>query len=206
MNLSHLKDFFLYVLFSTLLIYTDYIGLFVLGAEALFSFIYSYKQDWFKLDDWTLTSLPKDFEEKVQNIKLAKADLGEKGKATPVAPALIDESSTKAKLLNFINSRITVYEGEISDVQERQSEFQGNITVYYLITLKDVKFGPQLKKASDYKEDDVENVDFLRIRVSDTAYQKAGISVGDKISCNGRVNQDNYWGLMLKRVSKLQKL
>ncbi len=43
-NGLHKKDtIILYILFSTLLIYTDYIGLLVLGVEFLFSFIYSFR-------------------------------------------------------------------------------------------------------------------------------------------------------------------
>ena len=163
-------------------------------------FIYSLKQGWVKIKDWTLTILPEDFEEKIKNIALTEAKIGEKSKV------LIDETSTKGKLRNYINSRVTVYEGEISDVQRRESEFQGNITIFYLITLKNVRFGPQLKKKSDYNEDDIDSIENLRIRVSEIAFEKAQISVSDKISCNGGVNKDNFWGLMLKRVSKLQKL
>jgi len=163
-------------------------------------FIYSLKQGWVKIKDWTLTILPEDFEEKIKNIALTEAKNGEKAKV------LIDETSTKGKLRNYINSRVTVYEGEISDVQRRESEFQGNITIFYLITLKNVRFGPQLKKKSDYNEDDIDTIENLRIRVSEIAFEKAQISVSDKISCNGGVNKDNFWGLMLKRVSKLQKL
>ena len=163
-------------------------------------FIYSLKQGWFKINDWTLTILPEDFEEKIKNIALTEAKIGEKSKV------LIDETSTKGKLRNYINSRVTVYEGEISDVQRRESEFQGNITIFYLITLKNVRFGPQLKKKSDYDEDDIDTIESLKLRVSDNLFEKANLSVSDKLSCNGGVNKDNFWGLMLKRVSKLQKL
>ncbi len=162
--------------------------------------IYSLKQGWLKIKDWTLTILPEDFEEKIKNIAIIEAKIGEKSKA------LIDETSTKAKLMNYIDSRITIYDGEISDIERRESEFQGNITIFYLITLKNVRFGPQLKKISDYNEDDIDTIENLMIRVSDNAFEKIKLSVGDKISCNGGVNKDNFWGLMLKRVSKLQKL
>jgi len=163
-------------------------------------FIYSLKQGWFKINDWTLTILPEGFEDRLKNITLAEARIGEKSEI------LIDETSTEGKLMSYVNSRITIYEGEISDIERRESEFQGNITIFYLITLKNVRFGPQLKKKSDYNEDDIDTIENLRIRVSEIAFEKAQISVSDKISCNGGVNKDNFWGLMLKRVSKLQKL
>jgi hypothetical protein len=169
-------------------------------------FIYSLKKNWIKLEDWTLTLIPLDFEEKIKKITLTETEVGINGKNHAKPAVLIDKSSPSAKLMNYINSRITVYEGEISEIVERQSEFQGNITVFYLITLKDVKFGPQLKKISDYKEDSIETIENLIIRVSDKTYQKTEINTGDKISCNGGVNKDNFLGFMLKRVSKLKKL
>ena len=177
-----------------------------IGAEMGFcshfwiGLIYSLKQGWFKIKDWSLTILPENFEEKIKNITLAEGTPGEKSEV------LIDETSPKAKLMNYINSRITVYSGEISDLQRRESEFQGNVTVFYVVTLKDIKFGPQITKKSDYKEEDIDTIENLKIRISENAYEKAQITVGKKISCNGTVDSDNFYGLILKRVSKLQKL
>ncbi|MFX1314069.1 MAG: Rho termination factor N-terminal domain-containing protein, partial [Promethearchaeota archaeon] len=156
-------------------------------------FIYSLKQDWFKIKDWTLTILPEDFEEKIKNITLAEAKTGEK------SDILIDESSTQSKLMNYVNSRITIYDGEISEIERRESEFQGNTTIFYMITLKNVRFGPQLKKKSDYDENDIDTIEKLQVRISDNVFEKINLSIGDKISCNGGVSKDNFWGLMIKR-------
>ena len=164
-------------------------------------FIYSLKLNYFKLSDWNLTKLPENFEEQIKSIKLTSTDTGEPSKI-----ALIDESSESVQLKMHLSSRITVYEGEITKIVERQSEFQEHITIYFIVILKDVKLGPQLKKASDYNEDDILDVDDLKLRVSDSAYNKSGIKEGDKISCNGGLNMDNYWGFILKRVSKLAKI
>jgi hypothetical protein len=169
-------------------------------------FIYSLKRKYFNLKDWTLTVIPSDFEEKIKKIVLSEADLGAPGGKTIKSEVLVDKGSPGAILRGFLDSRITVYEGEILDIEERQSEFQGNITVFYLITLKNVKVGPQLKKASDYNEDNIKVIETLKIRVSEAAYQKEEVNKGEKISCNGGVTKDNFLGLMLKRVSKLKKL
>jgi len=67
---------------------------------------------------------------------------------------MVDESSADYKLLKYLNSRITVYKGEITEILERESDFQGNITIYYIVSLKDLKIGPQLKKVKDYREED----------------------------------------------------
>jgi hypothetical protein len=161
-------------------------------------FIYSLKQDYFKLTDWNLTILPLDLEKKIKFIKITPTPSGESSEA-----ALIDESSDNAQFIKYLRSRITVYDAEISEILEKQSEFQGNITTYYLITLRNVKFGPQIKKASDYKEEDLVYVDILKIRISDKAYSENNIKVGDKITCHGGLEKDNFLGIMLKRVTKL---
>ena len=153
-------------------------------------FIYSLKKNYFKLSDWKLTSLPKDFGKNVENIVIKNGKLINEG-----AP-----SSLLAK-----HTRITIYEAEITDIEEKEDDFQGNITTYYLITLKDIEFGPQLKKKSDYRKEDIEKLDELKIRVSENLFSKEKLKIGNTISCNGGVNKDRVLGMMLKRVTGLKK-
>jgi len=170
-------------------------------------FILSLKRNYFKLSDWKLTVLPKDFETKIATIKIsATTTSGDKTKESGKAISMVDESSADYKLLKFLNSRITVYKGEITEILERESDFQGNVTIYYIVSLKDLKIGPQLKKVKDYREEDTIKIDNLKLRVSDNAYEKAELKVKDKITCSGGVNKDNFWGLILKRVTKLSKI
>ena len=163
-------------------------------------FILSLKESYFKLGDWNLTALPDNFEDTIKKINISSTPTSDGQSMT-----LIDEGSEGYHLAKYINNRIKVYEGEITDILERQSDFQGNITTYYIITLKDVKFGPQLKKASDFKESDLETIEQLKLRVSDSAYLKEGLKVGNKIMCFGGVSRDNFWGYILKRVTRLEK-
>jgi hypothetical protein len=164
-------------------------------------FIFSLKQGYFKLSDWTLTKLPDDFEKKIKSIKIsAPTSTGEKSSEI----SLIDQNSPNYKLMQY--NRVTIYQGEITEIIEKESDFQGNITIYYLITVKDAKIGPQLKKPSDKDEKDLFLVDKILLRLSENAYNKAKIKVGDKIKCNGGVDQDRFLGLMLKRVTSLKKL
>jgi len=153
-------------------------------------FIYSLKKNYFKLSDWKLTTLPKDFGQKVEKIVIKDGKL-------------INEGATSSLLAR--HKRITIYEAEITDIEEKEDDFQGNITTYYLITLKDIEFGPQLKKKSDYRKEDIENVDKLIIRVSENLYSSDIFKLGDKITCNGGVNKDRNLGFMLKRVTGFKK-
>ncbi|MHA1478364.1 MAG: hypothetical protein ACTSPU_09210, partial [Promethearchaeota archaeon] len=154
-------------------------------------FIYSLKKNYFKLSDWKLTTLPNDFTKNVENIVIKDGKL-------------INESAPSSLLVK--HKRITVYEAEITDIEEKEDDFQGNITIYYLITLKDIEFGPQLKKKSDYRKEDLENLDELKIRVSENLYSSDKFKLTDKITCNGGVNKDRFFGFMLKRVTGLKKL
>ncbi len=153
-------------------------------------FIYSLKRNYFKLSDWKLTPLPKDFGKKVEKIVIKDGKLINEGAA----------SSLLAR-----HKRITIYEAEITDIEEKEDDFQGNITTYYLLTLKDIEFGPQLKKKSDYRKEDIENFDKLIRRVSEKLYSSDKFKLGDKITCNGGVNNDRFLGFMLKRVTGLKK-
>ncbi|MFX1380367.1 MAG: Rho termination factor N-terminal domain-containing protein [Promethearchaeota archaeon] len=168
-------------------------------------FIYSLKQNWFKLDDWTLTGLPDDFEKKIRKIKLTETQVGEKGEELQKAAVLVDETSSSAKLMKYLDSPITVYEGKIIEIVERESEFQGNITKFYIASLEDLKIGPKLKKASDYREEDTEIIEKLKVRMSEKLQNENSFTKGDKINFSGRLVKDNFWGYTVKNVRKVTK-
>jgi len=167
-------------------------------------FIFSLKEGFFKLSDWSLTRLPEDFERRIKSIQI-KASPQSKEKEKKLI--LIDKDTDSSELMKYLDSRITVYESEIQSIEKKTSEFQEIITTYYLLTLKDVKFGPQIKKKSDYDESNLKTLDTLVVRISDNAYKKVNPSEGDKITLNGTVNKDNFLKMfLLKRVTKLKKL
>lgn len=169
-------------------------------------FIYSLKQNWFKLKDWTLTIIPDNFEQKIKTIKLVETQGIENGIKEEESKILIDESSSGAKLMKYIDSSITVYKSEISKIVERESEFQGNITTYYMVTLVNVKIGPRLKKQSELQEDNLEEVEDLKLRLSDRLQNENSFVEGDKISFNGKLVRDNFWGFTVKNVRKISRI
>ena len=156
-------------------------------------FIFSLKQGYFKLSDWTLTHLPEDFEKRVKNLKVLSKQDGEY--------RLIDEGSEDAILDEYIGERVLIHEAELTKFEEKEQEWQGNFTTYYLNTLKDVYLSPFEKK------DDIRNIDELLIRISDNAYNKLNLKEGQLISCRGTVNLDSVQKIkMLKRVSSIKIL
>ncbi|MFX1394909.1 MAG: hypothetical protein ACFFAH_15215 [Promethearchaeota archaeon] len=166
-------------------------------------FIFSLKENYFKLSDWTLTLLPKDFEKKIKTIKLSKDEIGG-GEAETVS--LVDESSDSFQLKRYIDKSITVYEGKIEDIIERQQDFQGNITVYYVITLKNIKFGPRVQKKSNFREEDIENIEKLKLRISEKLMSDKDLKVGDKVGGNGKLTKDNFLGFIVKNIRKIEKI
>ena len=168
-------------------------------------FILSLKEGFFKLKDWNLTILPEDFEKRIESIKLSIS--GEEGDSKGESISLVDDSSEDSQLMSFLNSSITVYEGEITEILEKQSEFQGNITTFYIVTLKNVKMGPRVQKKSDFREADVKKVDKLNLRISEKLKGDTEIKIGDKINGNGKLMKDNFLRMFIvKNIRKIQKV
>ena len=166
-------------------------------------FILSLKEGYFKLSDWTLTTLPDNFEENLKPIKISTPSTSGKGSGKRI---LVNESSDSGMLKNFIDKSITIYEGKISEIVERQSEFQGNISIYYHITLEEIRLGPRISRKSDFREEDIEKIDKLKIRVSERLQDENKLILGDKIKVNGKLDKDNFWGLMVKNIRKVEKI
>ena len=170
-------------------------------------FIFSLKQNYFKLSDWDLTVLPKDFDKKIQNIKIsAPAATGDSVKGAEKVSGLVDESSDKSMLMKLNGTSVTLYQGIITDIVERQSDFQGNISTYYHVTLKDVRLGPRVTKSADIKQEEILDLSNLKIRVSDNLFNNSKLATSMKISLHGKLDKDNFWGFLVKNIRKIDKI
>ncbi|MFX0134957.1 MAG: hypothetical protein ACFFDN_15050, partial [Candidatus Hodarchaeota archaeon] len=172
-------------------------------------FIFSLKQNYFKLTDWKMTKIPKDFEKDIKTISISKLSTeaeDKKSRRKAASVTMVDESSAISKVSKYIDSRVTIYQGEIKKIDERESVFEGHKSKFYLLDLENIKIGPQITKKSDYKEEEIEEVGKLTIRVGEKGYNKVSLKVGDKISCNGALVKDNFYGLLLKRSTSIKKI
>jgi len=167
-------------------------------------FILSLKEGYFKLQDWTLTKLPENFEELVDSIKISTPSIKGESKDESGKRSIIDESSDRSTLTKYFDKSITIYEGEITEIVERESEFQGAITKYYHVTLKNVRLGPRVTKKSDTS--DIEEIKTLKIRISEKLNQENQLSIKEKIKLNGKLDKDNFWGILVKNIRKIEKL
>ncbi|MHA1669783.1 MAG: hypothetical protein ACTSV5_04300 [Promethearchaeota archaeon] len=162
-------------------------------------FIFSLKRDYFKLSDWNLTVLPDNFNLMIKDIKISAPSTDSKA---PIK--LIDESSDGSEFLNLEGKSITVYEGEIANIERKEQVFQENITIYYLISLINVRIGPRPKKKSDYKEEDIIEANELAIRISEKLQGENNLKIGNKIKINGKLTRDSFLRLYLvKNVRKI---
>ena len=166
-------------------------------------FMTSLKEGYFRLSDWTLTKLPDNFEELIKPLKISTQDTKSTGAGKRT---IVDESSNNVTLTKFLGKSITIYEGNISEIVERESEFQGNVSVYYHITLDDVRLGPRISRKSDFREEDIVKVDTLKIRVSERLQEDNKLDLKDKIKVNGKLDKDNFWGIIVKNIRKIEKL
>ena len=160
-------------------------------------FIFSLKRDYFKLSDWNVTVLPDNFDKIIKDIKISAPD-------SNIPIRLFDESSDGSGFLDLEGKSITIYEGKIASIEQKEQVFQENITIYYLISLTNVKIGPRPQKKSDYKEEDIIEVDELAIRISTKLHEENDLKIGDDIIVNGKLTRDNFLRLyIVKNVRKI---
>ena len=166
-------------------------------------FIFSLKKQWFDLDDWNLTILPDDFKQNLEDIELI---INEEENAKPTF-SLIDTGSENFHLIENIDKSITIYQGEIINLEEKQQDFQGNITTYYIVNLNDVRLGPKIQKKSDFHEEDIVNVESINLRVSDKLQQENDLKPGDKVKCNGKLTKDTFLRMFIvKNIRNIEQL
>lgn len=164
-------------------------------------FIFSLKKGWFNLADWTLTKLPEDFEQEIASIKL------EEKAGTDTEVSLVDESAEDYELMSFENQSVMIYEAEIEKIEEKQSEFQDNITIWYLAEVKNVKMGPRVQKKSDFKEDAVKQIEKVNLRLSDKIMKDMALKAGDKIGTSGKLDLDNFLRIyIVKNIRKVERI
>ncbi len=166
-------------------------------------FIFSLKEGFFNLNEWTLTNLPDDFEKRMKFMEISKTPPEGENKEETIT--LINKGSDSWILMSLIGEAVSVYEGEITEVERKEFDFQGNITISYLVSLKNVKIGPRLKKASEYHEADIKFVDELKVRLSENLYNPNDVQKEKKLKFNGRMDRDDFLRtFVIKNVRKIE--
>ena len=173
------------------------------GAEMGFcphfwiGFIFALKKGFFNLNDWNLTLIPDGFEKEIQSINIS--DLDAIGGAK-----LVDKSSDDYLYQKYLDQSITIYEAEVTNIEEKEQVFQENVTKYYLGSLKSVKLGPKAQKKDNLKDSDLSAFKELSVRISEKLQKELSLKPGDKISLNGKFTRDNFFKLyIVKNIRKI---
>ena len=95
---------------------------------------------------------------------------------------------------------VSIFDAEVTAIERRESTFQDEVTVFYLVGLKGGTAAPDTKKATGHQP-----FTEIRARLSDTIMDEAKLAPGDRITFNGRLKDDKYFGLLLQNVKKVTK-
>ncbi|MFX1298378.1 MAG: hypothetical protein ACFFD2_26425, partial [Promethearchaeota archaeon] len=120
---------------------------------------------------------------------------------------LIDQSSENFQLMENVDKIITIYEGIVEEIEQKTQVFQEISTVYYIIYLNNVRFGPRIKKKSDFREEDIISNEKLNLRISEKLQDDNYLKPGDKVKANGKLTKDNFLQMFIvKNIRKIEKL
>ncbi len=95
---------------------------------------------------------------------------------------------------------VCIFDAEITSIERRESHYQDEVTVYYVVGLKGGSAAPDSKKSTDH-----EPFGEIRARLSEAIVTASSLATGDRITFNGRLKEDRYLGFLLQNVKKVTK-
>ncbi len=129
------------------------------------------------------------------------------GPATATAPSrqqgrgnTIAAEPTIQAITAATGGAVCIFDAEITSIERRESHYQDEVTVYYIVGLKGGSAAPDSKKSTDH-----EPFGEIRARFSETIVTETKLATGDRITFNGRLKEDRYFGLLLQNVKKVTK-
>jgi len=140
-------------------------------------FIFSLKKGYFKLSNWKMMKLPKDFDATIKNYEIVKTKSG----------GLLLANKSASLLQKFIDSEISVEEGEIVKYDKKSYTYEGDTIEYFLINLKNALIG-------------TDKVDKIKIRLSNGLFMKKSLKIGDVIYFKGKLVKDKFQGPIVKFI------
>ncbi|MEX2680386.1 MAG: hypothetical protein Q6373_002205 [Candidatus Sigynarchaeota archaeon] len=95
---------------------------------------------------------------------------------------------------------VSVFDAEVTAIEQRESRFQDEVTVFYLVGLKGGTAAADAKKSTERQP-----FGEIRARLSDAIVEETKLAPGDRITFNARLKDDKYFGLLLQNVKKVTK-
>ncbi len=154
-------------------------------------FIFCLKSGYLSLSDWTMTLIPKNFEERLNLIDIITTESGEK--------RLINKNSDTSFLVEHLNTLVYVHSATLSIFEKRQYTWKGKIITYYLNQLQNVVID-----TSEIKSKNAKKLKTLHVYFNENAYNLYQLQEGTKIKVSGQVTFDSYSGFLLKNIAILE--
>jgi hypothetical protein len=95
---------------------------------------------------------------------------------------------------------VSIFDAEVTSIEQRESKYQDEVTIFYIASLKGGTVASDAKKTSEHK-----SFTEIRVRLSDTIMEEMKLAPGDRITFNGKLKDDKYFGLLLQNVKKVTK-
>ncbi len=95
---------------------------------------------------------------------------------------------------------VSIFDAEVLSIEQRESHYQEEVTIFYIISLKGGQAAADTKKSTERKP-----FAEIRARFSDTIVEETKVAPGDRVTFNGRLKDDKYFGLLLQNVKKVAK-
>ncbi|MBN2150986.1 MAG: hypothetical protein JW839_06060 [Candidatus Lokiarchaeota archaeon] len=128
--------------------------------------------------------------------------------ATPATPAprpqgkvaRVTSEPAIVAIATATGGAVSIFDAEVTSIEQRESHYQDEVTTYYLVGLRGGEAAPDAKKSTQH-----EPFAEIRARLSDTIVNETKLAPGDRITFNGRLKDDKYFGLLLQNVKKVTK-
>ncbi len=115
--------------------------------------------------------------------------------------AKVSSEPTIQGIADATGGSVSIFDAEVTAIEQHESRYQDEVTVFYLASLKGGTVASDAKKTSEHK-----SFTEIRARFSDTIIDETKLAIGDRITFNGKLKDDKYFGLVLQNVKKVTKV
>ncbi|NMC08598.1 MAG: hypothetical protein GYA24_25540 [Candidatus Lokiarchaeota archaeon] len=95
---------------------------------------------------------------------------------------------------------VSIFNAEITAIEQHESKYQDEVTIFYLATLKGGTVAIDAKKSTERKP-----FTTIRARFSEAIMAETSPAAGDHVTFNGKLKDDKFFGLVLQNVKKVTK-
>jgi hypothetical protein len=125
---------------------------------------------------------------------------GSAGSKPAAKGAKVTSEPTIQGIADATGGSVSIFDAEVTAIEQRESKYQDEVTIFYLASLKGGTVASDAKKTSEHQP-----FTEIRARFSDTIMEETKLAPGDRIAFNGKLKDDKFFGLLLQNVKKVVK-